>query len=148
MCDESKAVYAVEPCGHLFCSGIPSILQIWCDSVHVLVMSCSWIVLPCICLSALHVDCSRRMKTCFECKAQVKVQCPSDSGMYKLFSTYCSCVLCCFYVNLQGIGVVRDELQDNSYLDRSAPHSSAQAPTPHATKRKGARVRRTQLGKH
>ena len=116
--------------------------------MYVLVMRCSCIVLPCICLSALHVDCSRRMKTCFECKAQVKVQCPSDSGMYKLFSTYCSCVLRCFYVNLQGIGVVRHELQDNSFLDSSAPHSSAQALTPHATNRKGARVRRTQLGKH
>ena len=44
--------------------------------------------------------------------------------------------------------MVRDELEDNSYLDSSALHSSAQAPTPHATKRKGARVRRTQLGEY
>ena len=74
MCDESKVVYAVEPCRHLFCSGKPNFtthpLNLCMYNVHV------------------HVDCSRRMKTCFECKVQVTVQCPSDSGMYEMYVQY------------------------------------------------------------
>ena len=85
-----------------------------------------------------HVDCSRRMKTCFECKTQVAVPCPSDSGSVQYMVYIHICALC-YFLLCTYIEELRNSNCDNSYLD-----SSDQALTPHTTKRKGVRFPRAQ----